>query len=200
MALDVRPRAQRNTQVTRCLGVDPGLASCGFAVVAEGLDGNMRVVHTEVVLTEKSSETGRVADDDLRRLLYIQRAVVRLLHEHNPNILGVETYTPLAGKGANGSFKVCQVYGLVVGLAASANRPVYGATPQDIRRAFIGGPKGSKNDVQMALTRVCSGVTAAVESFPKSHQEHVADAIAHAVLALDNTRTTRRIVRARKVP
>lgn len=198
MALDVRPRSRRNTQVTRCLGVDPGLANCGFAVVQEGLDGKMKVVHTEVVLTERGDDGERVCQDDMRRLTYIQRAVVRLLHDHNPNMLGVETYVPLAGKGANGAFKVAQVYGLVVGLAVSANRPVYGYAPQDLRRAFLGGSKGSKDAVQMAIGQVCVGVDAAVESFPKTHREHVADAIAHAILALDNTRATRRLAQARR--
>ncbi len=179
-----------------CLGVDPGLANCGFALVAETAEGNLKIVHTHLVTTHRElsdDPTARISDDDTRRMVLIQRAMVGLLGEYKPALIGIETYVPIAGKGGNGAYKVGAVYGAVHALATSANRPVYAATPQDIRRALLGSPSGTKKDIERAIGMVCTGVTQALEKHKKSDREHVADAIAHAVYALDRTRVTRRM-------
>lgn len=181
------------------LGVDPGLAHCGLAVVSETNEGNLRILHCDVINTTKDSTTAglKVCDDDTRRLVTIQRAVMAAICEYKPTLVGLETYTPLAGKQGNGAFKVATVYGSVHALATSANRPVYSATPQDVRLAFLGSRSGTKEDVQEALKKHCSGIDKAIEKFNKSLREHVVDAIAHAVLALDKTRLERRLAQKR---
>lgn len=178
------------------MGVDPGLANCGFALVAENADGKLKVVHTHLVTTHRQTSpdpTARIADDDTRRMVLIQRAMVALLGEYKPALVGIETYVPIAGKGGNGAYKVGAVYGAVHALATSANRPVYAATPQDIRRALLGTATGTKKDIERAVAQVCTGVAQALDAQKKADREHVADAIAHAVYALDRTRVMRRM-------
>ena len=46
--------------------------------------------------------------------------------------------------------------------------------------------------------RGCHGVTDALSEHAKSLREHMADAIAHAVLVLDHTRAMRRLAQQRK--
>lgn len=195
MSVHLRPRGYGGLHTTVALGVDPGLAHSGFAVVVEASDGTMKVAHTEVAATERGDIAAglRVSDDDNRRLTEIHHVVVRLLCELNPTVVGIETYVPLVNKGGNGAFKVAIVYGLVQGLAISANRPVYGFTPQDIRRSLLGTQTGTKQDVQVGLRRVITGVDEALERHPRGQREHVADAMGHAYLALEHSRMNRRV-------
>lgn len=199
MPFIVTPTPVQGRHGSLCLGVDPGLAHCGLALVAETQDGTLKVAHTELVTTFKggSDDPGaRISDDDTRRMILIQKAVVALIGTYRPTMVGIETYTPLAGKQANGAFKVATIYGLVHGLATSANRPVYAATPQDIRRGLLGTVTGTKKDIERAVLRVCPDAACALDRHKKADREHIADAIAHAIFALDRTRAARRIAQA----
>lgn len=199
MADNIRPRTMYGMFGGTAMGVDPGLAHLGLAIVSETPEGHLRIVHTDCISTEKDSKTAglRVSDDDTRRLVTLHKGVLEALFNYKPTLVGLETYVPLAGKGGNGAFKVATVYGLVHGLATSANRPVYAATPQDIRLAFLGKRTGTKTEVEAALHKHCAGIDKALAAYPKSLREHVVDAIAHAILALDRTRVARRMAQKR---
>ena len=176
------------------LGVDPGLAHTGLAIVTETDRGVFHIVHLGCVKTTKGQDRDvRIVDDDGRRLVEIHKAVTRVIADHAPGMVGIETYAPRTGLQGNGAHKVVAVYGLVAGLALSANRPVFGATPQDIRRTLLGKSGGTKQAVAGAVHVLCPGMAAALAKRPKAEHEHIIDAVAHAIHALESTRAARRI-------
>lgn len=199
MAGSVRPRTMFGMYGGTALGVDPGLAHCGVAIVSETAEGHFRILHTACIVTTKDTKTAglRISDDDTRRMVAIHRVVVDIICTFKPTLVGLETYVPLAGKGGQGAFKVGQVYGMIHGLATSANRPVYAATPQDVRMAFLRKRSGTKSDVYDAVKKNCTGLDKALEEHVPSKREHVVDAIAHAILVLDKTRVARRMAQKR---
>jgi len=63
----------------------------------------------------------------------------------------------------------------------------------DLKRYFLGRNKGTKDDVEKALYEHVEGLSKAIERFPETKREHVADAVGHAVLALNELEEMRRM-------
>ena len=72
---------QRNSK--RILGIDPGLANCGWSVVVRNRSGKYVLMDSGCIVT--TSSTG-----ESERLLYIYKQITELLHVHVPNCVAIE--------------------------------------------------------------------------------------------------------------
>lgn len=88
------------------------------------------------------------------------------------------------GKGA--AAKVLSVQGLVCQAAFDRNLPVLPFTPADLKRRATGGKAASKEDVMRGLASFVSGFDAGLAYLAPTHRNHAADAVGHAVLALEH--------------
>lgn len=171
----------------RVLGIDPGFANLGMALVQDMEDGRgPEVLWWQHAATSKNRLASRVVEDDVRRLMLLLVEVERALSTWQPSAMAIEAYTVgsgRAGAGAGAGAKVAMVYGAV--LAQPWPTRIYRAQDRTIR---IGGAKsGAKADVERGVC-LRARVPAAMTAIAKTHREHVFDAAALALMALEDMR------------
>ena len=146
------------------LGIDPGLANCGFGVVARrggrlvALDGG--VAETSAGLAPE------------RRLADLFGRIEALLDAHRPDSVALEAL--YFGQNVRTAFAVGQARGVVLLAAGRRGIACHDYTPQQVKGAVCGSGRASKDQVG----RMVQALLALPE--PPS-PDHAADALAVAV-------------------
>ncbi|RYF12706.1 MAG: hypothetical protein EOO40_00565 [Deltaproteobacteria bacterium] len=168
------------------LGCDPGMAHTGLSVVRRLSDGRNATEALVLVESKPDSAQETIGADDARRMKAIHQAITQLVARWCPDVIAIESYAPIMGKQGGSAWKTSMVYGMIYGLALSANRPVTQNRPQDIKRAFAMAHDRSKLAVQTALCGIVPNLDVMLQGVCAGKREHLADATAHAMLALDS--------------
>jgi orotidine-5'-phosphate decarboxylase len=122
------------------MGVDPGMANVGITVIKlvdpmsppQAMEA--RVLHTEKA-SKKELRSTRMAGDDQRRMLEQWRALGELADQYKPLVvLGVEAYSPWAGRMGGNAWKVGLAYQLVCCFAWSRGVQPFVFTSGDLKR------------------------------------------------------------------
>ena len=172
------------------LGVDPGFANLGLAVVMRPKPGALlQLVMLEVVETSKAPKKVmrdlRVAADDQRRLREFWDKLSHEIAAHRPSAMGVESYALFPGQLGGNSWKVSFAFQMSVccGWAHGILPMVF--RPDDLKRRLLGKNAGTKVAVADVLRTLVVGFGDALDQLPKTKREHAADAVGHALLALE---------------
>ena len=153
------------------LGVDPGIATTGLAVVAQS-DGKPEIQWSFTVKTPAG------LPEPLRlRLLYAQ--VRDALGEHRPDAVALERL--MWGRNVGSAMNVARATGVALLAAADAGVPVEEYAPLEVKMAVAGVGNAGKDQVRRALTKT-HGIVAVPE------QPDAADAVAVAVCHLQQSR------------
>jgi crossover junction endodeoxyribonuclease RuvC len=152
------------------LGIDPGLASTGYGVVATdrasgGADGRLVALDGGVIRTpaDRPHEA---------RLAEIHGSVAELLAKHGPGAVALEEL--YFGQNAKTAFAVGQARGVVMLAAGQRRIACTSYTPQQVKGAVCGSGRAGKDQVAR-MVRALLGLAAE----PRS--EHMADALAVAI-------------------
>lgn len=146
------------------LGIDPGLASTGYGVVARrggrlvALDGG--VIETPAGVPRE------------RRLADIHAEIEQLIEEHDPEAVALEEL--YFGQNVRTAFAVGHARGVAMLAAGRRGLPCAGYTPQQVKGAVCGNGRASKDQVMRMVTALLS-----LEREPA--QDHAADALAVAI-------------------
>jgi crossover junction endodeoxyribonuclease RuvC len=146
------------------LGIDPGLASTGYGVVARR-DGRLIALDGGVISTAQSAAHER-------RLAQIHEAVGALLGEHEPEAVALEEL--YFGQNARTAFAVGHARGAVMLAAGLRGIPCSGYTPQQVKGAVCGSGRADKDQVARMVRVLLSLVE---DPAP----DHAADAFAVAI-------------------
>jgi len=164
----------------RILGIDPGIAGTGIAVIELGR--RVRLVEMGSVRTLPSGRKAKLrqADDDASRLRIILAAIVRAIDDHGPCVVAYET--PLGSKGVRAAKSLAYVIGGVVTLAAERELAVMSVTPGEAKAEATGAKTASKAEIEAAL---CDRLDLPSDLVPvaKVDREHAFDALAVALVA-----------------
>ena len=162
------------------MGVDPGLAASGLAVIArEGV--RPTIVWSDTVRTPSGlAEAGRL------RLLH--QAVSEAVREHRPGALAVERV--MWGRNVGSAMSVARATGVVLLAAAEAGIPVEEYAPLEVKMAVAGVGNAPKETLRRALARVHG-----LEGVPT--EPNAADAVAVAFCHMQQVRV-RNAVGARR--
>jgi len=164
------------------LGIDPGLAHVGLALVSGGDQGDRPYVVLRVGYLKTTKGDGPVTGDDLRRYREIRDGVEPWMQP--ADVLGIEVYTARGRQSAGSATKTGAVYGMILGVAWDRIRSVHAMHPQQTR-ARLGLRQGAdKAAVQGKVCLLVTGATEALAATPRGQREHVGDAIALALCAL----------------
>jgi crossover junction endodeoxyribonuclease RuvC len=151
------------------LGIDPGLASTGYGVVATGeaAGGPGRIVALDggVIRTP----AGRTHE---HRLAEIHGSVAGLMDKHAPAAVALEEL--YFGQNARTAFAVGQARGVVMLAAGQRGIGCSSYTPQQVKGAVCGSGRAGKEQVAR-MVKVLLGLAAE----PRS--DHIADALAVAI-------------------
>jgi crossover junction endodeoxyribonuclease RuvC len=167
----------------RCvLGIDPGFASIGYAVVSLHSTGES-VIEADVFHTSKSNRKLRVrsADDNFRRTQEFSRFLRHLVEHHRVDAICAEAMS--FPRSSSVAAKMALTWGVLGTMAELFNRPVLSASPIEIKAAVCGTKTASKEDIISTLTARYE-CAAALEHLPMSQREHACDAIGAVVACL----------------
>ena len=146
------------------MGIDPGLASTGYGVVARG-QGRLLALDGGVIETLPRERQEQ-------RLAQIHGAVGELLEEHRPAAVALEQL--YFGQNARTAFAVGQARGAVMLAAGQREVRCFSYTPQQVKGAVCGSGSADKRQVARMV-----GALLALPQPPGS--EHAADALAVAI-------------------
>ncbi len=146
------------------LGIDPGLASTGYGVVARR-GGRLVALDGGVIATP----AGMAAE---LRLASIHRDVCALLDEHTPDAVALEDL--YFGQNVRSAFSVGQARGVVMLAAGQRGISCDGYTPQQVKGAVCGSGRAPKEQVARMVQALL-----ALTDLPTP--DHAADALAVAI-------------------
>jgi crossover junction endodeoxyribonuclease RuvC len=151
----------------RVIGIDPGYDRLGVAVI-EYENGSEKLLHSACIESDRTSSLND-------RIHTIGDAFLRLIEEHEPDTLAVETL--FFNKNVKTAMGVAEARGALIYIAKSAGCAVYEFSPQQIKSAVTGY---GNSDKQSVIDMVCRLVTGA----PKKALDDEYDAIAVVVTCL----------------
>ncbi len=159
------PAALPDRRALRVLGIDPGLAATGYALIASAARA-ITVVASGVIDTD--------ADLPLdARVHRIWEGVDRLLGAHAPELLVLEDlYTE--SRFPRSALMVAHARGVVCLAARQHDVAVVALAPAEVKRAVAGHGSASKTQVQHGVQRLLG-----LAVLPRP--SHVADALALAI-------------------
>ncbi|WP_026341860.1 crossover junction endodeoxyribonuclease RuvC [Actinomadura atramentaria] len=129
----------------RVMGVDPGLTRCGVGVV-DGAPGRpLALVHVSVVRTSPD-------DDVAHRLLGVERGLLAVLAEFEPDAVAVERV--FAQHNVSTVMGTAQAAGVAMLAAARLGLPVGLHTPSEAKAAVTGNGRADKAQVTSMVTRL----------------------------------------------
>jgi crossover junction endodeoxyribonuclease RuvC len=132
----VGPRSEE--RIVRVMGVDPGLARGGVAIVEGDVRTSSLVAH-HLVRT--------AADDaDEQRLAAVHDQLTDLLATHRPDVLAIERL--LFNANARSAMAVAQAVGVILLAAAHADLPVVHYTPTQVKATVTGQGDADKAQVK----------------------------------------------------
>lgn len=143
------------------LGIDPGTATTGFAIV-EKLPGKTRAVNFGVIST-----TATLSPE--KRLKLLAKDLRMLIKKYKPNRASVEKL--FFATNQKTAISVAQARGVVLLLLAEASVPTFEYTPLQVKSRISGYGSAGKKQVQFMVTKIFG-----LKSTPKP--DDAADALA----------------------
>lgn len=159
----------------RVLGIDPALAGpTGYGIVES--DGrHCRSLEFGAVQTRRA-RAARAAADVPARLREIHSAVTRLLEQHAPDAVAVESvFTALNMRTA---LKLAEVRGVVLLAAAERGIPVHSYSPREVKAAVAGYGNADKQQMQQ-MVRAMLGLRAEAAGLGSDAADALAVALCH---------------------
>lgn len=180
------------TAAIRLIGIDPGFASMGLALLH--IDGR-GIEWTSAQLVETAPSPRRVhayaADDTLRRAEEIAGELAVIFRawcppSDPPLAVCVESFSP--PRNSSAASKVAMAWGALVATARAHWVPVLQVSPQGLKLALTGDKTASKGDIAAAVEARCYSTPSdtQIERIPRSKREHVYDAAAAAIACMQS--------------
>ncbi|KXS50554.1 Holliday junction endonuclease RuvC [Halanaerobium congolense] len=125
----------------RILGIDPGLATIGYALVDKKTN-HFEVLEYGVIKTSADKE-------DIERLEIIHRNIEALIKEFKPEQMAVEEL--FFNKNVKTAIAVGQARGVILLAGSQAGIKVAEYTPLQIKQAVVGYGRADKKQVQLMV-------------------------------------------------
>lgn len=149
----------------RILGIDPGFDRLGVCILDK--EGNKETVVTSLGIITSKTET---FED---RLLYLADGVEKLIREHKPDHLAIETL--FVTKNQKTAMLVACVRGVIIYLCKKHGLLIFEYSPPQIKLAVTGYGQAKKEDVAYMVSKILH------ITFDKKQLDDEIDAIAIAL-------------------
>jgi len=150
----------------KILGIDPGTATTGFAVIEKN--------GCEVVALDFGVISTKPKVSPEKRLLEIFENICELIESHKPDLVAVESL--FFFKNQTTAFAVAQARGVVLLAVAKFHIPLTEITPLQVKMAVTGYGRADKKQIQEMVKEIF-----ALKKIPKP--DDAADALAIAFAA-----------------
>lgn len=156
------------------LGIDPGTAICGYAVV-EQVGNRIHAVQYGAVFTDKDMKPEM-------RLKKIYEEISALIGHYKPDLMSIEKL--FFNRNVTTAIPVGQARGVVLLAAANQGLPILEFTPMQIKSSVVGTGAATKDQVTYMVQHLLN-----IKEKPKP--DDVADAIAAALCGINTASTMR---------
>lgn len=153
------------------LGIDPGLATTGYGLVADDGPG-LSLVGCGVLVTGPEQSLGQ-------RLYSLHVQLAELIKRHRPEAVAVEEL--FFSRNARTAMVVGHARGVILLTIAQSGVPAFEYTPLQVKDAIVGYGRASKSQIQKTL-RVFLGT----DDYPRP--DDAADAVAVAICHIHSAR------------
>lgn len=126
------------------LGIDLGLANCGYAIVSRQ-NHKFKMVTSACLKTTKSENRGQ-------RLLTLSESFVNLLTRYLPTIICIESV--YFGKNVSSAMSTSAVIGVLELEATRYGIPILHVTPQQVKSVSGVGGRASKSQLRNTLNKL----------------------------------------------
>lgn len=152
------------------LGVDPGLANCGWARV--GVNGTVQIFAVGVIETEPAKKKAKLhhSHDTIRRIDYLYRQ----LHKLSLGCDAICMEGISIPRNSSATLKLGAAFGVITALAAALDVPLLQASTAEVRDALGGAPKGGKDPRIETIERIYPGL---LDTLNQGAKEHAVDAV-----------------------
>ncbi|MGH2694778.1 MAG: crossover junction endodeoxyribonuclease RuvC [Actinomycetota bacterium] len=133
----------------RVLGIDPGFATTGYAVV-ERVEGKLAPCAVGAVVTPAKLPSAA-------RLSFLRAQLIELIVSHDPEVVAVERL--FFNVNVRTAMAVGQASGIALEAAASSGLEVHHYTPTEVKQSVVGVGNASKGQVQ-AMVAAMLGLSA----------------------------------------
>jgi crossover junction endodeoxyribonuclease RuvC len=158
----------------RVLGIDPGTATTGWAVLEEQ-NGEIRTLGYGFISTEKETS-------DENRLLEISKDLKKIIAKYQPEEAAIESLFYF--KNQKTIITVAQSRGAILLTLTQKGVKIFSYTPLQVKQAITGYGKAEKKQVQLMTKNILK-----LASLPKP--DDVADAIAIAACHINSRKINR---------
>lgn len=162
------------------LGIDPGIANTGYAIVMRQAS-NFSVVDSGIIRTAANMS-------ESNRLLKISEKIAALLDSHKISVVAIERI--FHNRNISSSITTAEVIGIAQLAAAERELPVYLITPANVKAA-VGTPKANKHEIRTRIKLITNSTL-------QTH--HAADAAACAIAAILKSQSCQEKLKAGKKP
>ena len=128
----------------KILGIDPGTATTGFAVIEK--------IGCEVTALDFGVITTKPKIPPEERLLEISENISELIKSHKPDLAAVESL--FFFKNQTTAFTVAQARGVVLLSIAKAHIPLQEITPLQVKMAVTGYGQADKKQIQFMVKEI----------------------------------------------
>jgi len=142
------------------LGIDPGFARMGCAVLEKG-----KIIYSTCLTSDKNLSQEK-------RLLSLGKKVEEIIKKYNPDVLAIEKI--FFGKNQKTALQISEVRGMIFYLAASKKIPIKEFTPLQVKISLTGYGRAEKQQVQKMVQVI-------LKTKEMSKQDDEIDAIAIAL-------------------
>ncbi len=156
----------------RILGIDPGIACTGYAVLESGADGKIALIELGVVKTKPDLPIAE-------RLKTIFEGVSEVIASLDPEYMAIEEV--FVGKNVQSALKLGQARGAAIIAGAKAGLEVSEFSPREVKQNITGNGNATKEQVQFMVTSILK-----LTKVPKPND--AADAVAIALSFLQTYR------------
>ncbi len=166
----------------RVIGIDPGTATTGFAVL-DAYEDDIQIVEFGLIETAKDLSPEK-------RLISIYTELNAIVDRHNPSILVIEKV--FFSSNVKTAIRVGQAQGVMLLSAAYKNIPVAEYAPGTIKKVVAGDGRADKK-LMVEMVRVILGPKAVGQVGKKTHFDNAADALAIAMTHIYTTDVTEKL-------
>ena len=122
----------------KVLGIDPGFATTGYAVVQRS-GGRLAALAIGAVVTPSKLPTAA-------RLSFLRAQLLQIIHEHSPDVMAIERL--FFNSNVRTAMAVGQASGVALEASASSGLEVHHYTPSEVKQSVVGVGNASKLQVQ----------------------------------------------------
>ncbi len=126
----------------RILGIDPGTARLGFAILDHDDSNNITLINCGVITTLKT-------DSEAYRLSEIRLDLEALIDKYKPEVISIEKL--FFFKNPKTIIPVAQARGVILQLAQAKGLKIYEYTPLEMKKIITGDGMAKKSQVSLIV-------------------------------------------------